>query len=60
MEPMLLTPEQAAEVLNVGRSTIYDLMRVGLLKSVKIGRSRRIPSSMVREYVSRLTADNAA
>ncbi|GIH10306.1 hypothetical protein Rhe02_83730 [Rhizocola hellebori] len=54
MEKLLLTPEEAAEVLNVGRTTIYDLMRLRLLVSVKVGRSRRIPASACRELVNKL------
>ena len=54
MEPLLLTPEQAAELLAVGRTTIYDLMRVGALPSVKIGRSRRIPAGELEGYVAGL------
>ena len=29
MEPVLLTPEQAAEALQISRSTVYELMRRG-------------------------------
>jgi len=57
MEQLLYTPEQAAEVLNIGRSTIYDLMRMRLIPSVKIGRARRIPAAAVRDYVERLTEE---
>lgn len=54
LEKLLLTPEEAAEVLNVGRTTIYDLMRLRLLVSVKVGRSPRIPASACRELVNKL------
>jgi len=54
MEKLLLTPEEAAEVLNISRATVYDLMRLRALHSVKIGRSRRIPTSAVDDYVTRL------
>lgn len=54
MEKLLLTPEEAAEVLNVGRSTVYDLMRLRLLQSVKLGRSRRIPAIACQALVSKL------
>jgi excisionase family DNA binding protein len=59
MEQLLLTPEQAAEALNVARSTVYDLMRMRAIPSVKIGRARRIPAAAVKEYVERLTEDAA-
>jgi excisionase family DNA binding protein len=41
-EPLLLTPEEAAKVLRVGRTTIYALMKAGDLHPVHIGRSCRI------------------
>jgi excisionase family DNA binding protein len=59
MEPLLLTPEEAAEALRVGRATIYDLIRLRAIVSVKIGRSRRIPASAVLAYVERLTEEVA-
>lgn len=54
MEKLLLTPEEAAQVLNVGRSTVYDLMRLQVLSSVTIGKRRRIPAEALRFYVDRL------
>ncbi|WP_426506707.1 helix-turn-helix domain-containing protein [Dactylosporangium sp. McL0621] len=54
MEKLLLTATEAAEVLNVGKSTVYDLIRLQVLKSVKLGRSRRIPMDACRELVARL------
>jgi excisionase family DNA binding protein len=42
-EPLLLTPEQAARRLSVGRTTVYTLMASGELLSVNIGRCRRVP-----------------
>ena len=38
----------------VGRTTVYQLMASGELKSIKIGRSRRIPAAALEEYVGRL------
>ena len=54
MERVLVSPEEAAEALNVGRCTVYDLMRTGQLPSGKIGRLRRIPADAVREFAKRL------
>jgi excisionase family DNA binding protein len=59
IEQLLLTPEQAAEVLNISRATVYDLLRLRALASVKIGRARRIPRSAVQEYVDRLVEEAA-
>jgi excisionase family DNA binding protein len=38
----LLTPEQAAEYLNVSRARIYELLEEGDIPPVKSGRSVRI------------------
>ena len=43
MEKLLLTLDEASEVLGVGRSTVYDLIRFRLLVSVKVGRRRLVP-----------------
>jgi excisionase family DNA binding protein len=51
---LLLTPEEAAHALRVGRSKVYDLMRSGSLRSVKIGGSRRISATALAEYVAAL------
>ena len=51
---LLLTPESAAKRLDVGRTTIFALMKSGELQSVRIGRSRRIPTSALEEYVEKL------
>jgi excisionase family DNA binding protein len=38
----------------VGRSKVYDLMRSGVLRSVKIGGSRRVSATALTEYVADL------
>jgi excisionase family DNA binding protein len=48
---LLARPEEAAELLGVGRSTIYELMRVGELPVVHIGRAARIPVQELRYWV---------
>ncbi len=53
-EQMLLTPERAADQLDIGRTTVYGLIATGELDSVKIGRSRRIPAEALVAYVERL------
>ena len=53
---LLLTPEEAAQVLRIGRTTVYALMKCGDLRSVHIGRSRRISQAELERYVRRLQA----
>ena len=54
MEKLLLTPEEAAFTLGIGRSQVYVLLRAGALGSVRIGGSRRIPVTAIQEYVAEL------
>jgi excisionase family DNA binding protein len=54
--PLLLRPEEVATVLRVGRTRMYELMRSGDLRSVKIGHLRRVSATAVAEYVARLDA----
>jgi excisionase family DNA binding protein len=60
MNPLLLTAEEAAELLNIGRCKVYDLLRAGELESVKIGRLRRIPREAVHDYARRLVDEMRA
>jgi excisionase family DNA binding protein len=41
--PPILTVEEAAKFLRIGRSAAYDAVRRGDLPSVRIGRSLRVP-----------------
>jgi excisionase family DNA binding protein len=43
----LMTPEQAAECLQVSRETIYRYIRQGKLLASKLGRSHQIPRASV-------------
>jgi len=56
MEKLLLSPIEAADQLGIGRSKIYELMRLGDLRSVKIGGSRRITRAALAEFVASLEA----
>jgi len=52
-------PEDAARVLGVGRTKVYELMRTGALRSVRLDGSRRIPVAALAEFVARLEAEAA-
>jgi excisionase family DNA binding protein len=55
-DQLLLTPEEAARALRVGRTTVYALMKIGELRAVYIGRSCRLPAAELEHYVRRLQA----
>ena len=54
MERLLLTPEDAADLLSIGRSKLYELIGDGRLASVRIGASRRVPMSALVQFVESL------
>jgi excisionase family DNA binding protein len=60
MERLLLTPEETAEMLGIGRTKVYELLRLRLIESVKIHGCRRIPTQAVRDYVERLRREAVA
>ncbi|NMH78641.1 excisionase family DNA-binding protein [Pseudonocardia xinjiangensis] len=45
---------EAMDLLSLGRSVIYELLRSGRLRSVREGRTRLIPASAITEYVALL------
>jgi excisionase family DNA binding protein len=57
VQRLLLTPEQAAETLAIGRTSLYGLLSTGALPSVHIGGSRRIPYQAIRSFVEDLQAN---
>jgi excisionase family DNA binding protein len=48
------TVEQVAEMLHVGRDKVYYLLRTGQLRSIKIGKLRRITEEQLTEFVASL------
>ena len=53
---VVLTVEQAAERLGIGRTLMYSLVSAGDVESVTIGRLRRIPADALVRYVEGLRA----
>ena len=45
---------EAAEVLGIGRTSVYALLKSGALRSVHVGRSRRIRSVDLDEFINAL------
>jgi len=53
---VLLTVEEAAQRLGIGRSLAFRLVRTGEIESVQIGRLRRIHVSAIDRYAEKLAA----
>ena len=50
--PRVLRVEEAAQLLGIGRSLAYDLIRSGQLRSIKIGRRRLVPLDAIAEAIA--------
>jgi excisionase family DNA binding protein len=48
------TVEQVADMLHVGRDQVYYLLRTGQLRSIKIGKLRRITEEHLAEFIASL------
>lgn len=51
MEKLLLRPAEVIETTGLSRSTIYALIASGVIPSIRIGRSVRVPADRLREWV---------
>lgn len=54
VDKLLLTAPEAARALGISRSKLYQLLRDGEIRSVRIGRSRRVPWDALGAYVNSL------
>ena len=54
--PLVLTVEEAAERLGVGRTVMYALVSSGAVESVRIGRLRRVPTDALVTFLNGLRA----
>jgi excisionase family DNA binding protein len=55
-QKLLLTVEEAADRLGIGRTLAYALVKAGEIDSVQIGRLRRIPLGALDDFLTRLRA----
>lgn len=54
---LMLTVEEAAQELRIGRTRMFALIGSGDLGSVKIGRSRRVPRAALDAYIAKLAGE---
>ena len=52
------TVEQVAKLLHIGRDKVYYLLRTKQLRSIKIGKLRRITDAQLAEFIASLEAAN--
>lgn len=51
--PIVLSVQQLAEVLQIGRNSAYNLVKSGQIQSIRIGRNIRIPQTALLEYLNK-------
>lgn len=57
MDKLLLTVEETAGLIGIGRTKVFELIASGVLESVRIGGARRVPTAAVADYVEGLRAE---
>jgi excisionase family DNA binding protein len=57
-DQLLVTVDEAARRLSIGRSHLYEYLLRGSLRSVRIGRSRRIASRDLEAFIGGLLQDS--
>ena len=52
-EPIVMQVKDLVPLLLISHNTAYELVRSGQIRSIRIGRSYRIPREAVTEYLSK-------
>ena len=50
--PLLLAIDDVCAVLRIGRSSAYELLHSGQLKSVRIGKQYRVPRHVMIQFLA--------
>ena len=51
----LVSVTEAAELLQISRTSMYSILRQGELKSFRVGSHYKIPRAAVDEYIARMS-----
>jgi excisionase family DNA binding protein len=51
MDRLMLKPAEAAELLGIGRTKVYELIRADLIPYRRVGRSLRVPVALLKAWV---------
>ena len=52
-ERLLLTVEEAAQRLGIGKTLAWELVWAGVLPSIRLGRCVRVPRRALEEWIAR-------
>ena len=56
--PKLLKAEQVAEILNISKAFVYQLIETGELPSIRLGRSVRVHPNVLEEMIQKSSSNN--
>ena len=54
-ERLLLRPTEAADVLGIGNSKLYELIAAGVIPTVRVGSRLRVPLEALRHWIRQET-----
>jgi excisionase family DNA binding protein len=54
MDKLLFDIQEVSEITGLGRSLLYEKLRSGELRSVKVGRARRVSKNAIEDFVRAL------
>lgn len=57
---LLYSVEEAANLLGIGRTYMFQLVATGEIDSFKVGKHRKIPNGALEVYIERLREEQAA
>jgi excisionase family DNA binding protein len=60
MDKLLLKPSEVSELTGMGKSKTYELIAAGVIPSVRIGKSVRVPAERLRRWIDELQSDSGA
>lgn len=58
MERLFLKPREAAEVISVGRTLFYQLVKSREIRSCRVGKTIRIPVAALKAWADSQTSDS--
>lgn len=60
MEPITVSVDQAAKMLNLGRNRVYDLIQENKVESFTYGRRRLITVASINQFIAASVEEGAA
>ena len=54
---LVLTPLETAKLLRIGRGTVYEQIRIGVIPSVRMGRRILVPKAALMKMLETAKAD---